>query len=365
MTMNEFDEKQVRIRALLAEHQLDALLLQRVSSFAWATCGAASYVNTAATDGAASLLITPAGRYLITNNIEAPRLEREEKLLAQGWTFRMAPWYAPNPAVSELARGLKLGTDGLYPGGVDLQESLARLRARLTPEEGERFRALGRICAEAMDRAIRAVRPGQTEYEMAALLAHETQARGAQPTVVLIATDERIFQFRHPLPTDRKVERYAMFVLCGRKWGLVGSITRLVHWGHLSDEVRRKAEACARVDATFLAATRPGQTLGQIFQRAIATYRETGFPDEWRLHHQGGPAAYEPREFLATPNSQDTVVQGQVYAWNPSITGTKSEDTILVGADGNEVLTAINGWPMLSVTLENGETLARPAILEL
>ena len=362
--MTEFDEKQKRIHALLTERKLDALLLQRVSSFAWATCGAASYVNTATTDGAASLLITPAGRYVIMNNIEATRLEQEEKLSEPGWQSRAAPWHGANNAIAELTRGLKLGADGAYPGATNLSYEIARLRANLTPEEGERFRALGRICADAMDSAIRAVRPGQTEYEIAALLGREAQARGAQPIVNLIATDERIFKFRHPLPTDKKLDQYAMLVLCGCKWGLVCSITRLVHFGKLPDDVRRKAEACARVDATFIAATRPGQTLGAIFQRAAAAYADASFGDEWQLHHQGGPVGYEPREYLATPASTDVVALGQAYAWNPSITGTKSEDTVLVGAEGNEVLTTISGWLMLSVQVD-GKTIARPAILEI
>ena len=82
--MSEFTYKQDRIRALLAERKLDALLLRGVSSFAWATCGAASYINTAATNGEAVLLVTPSGRHLITSNIEAPRLDEEEDLAAQG-----------------------------------------------------------------------------------------------------------------------------------------------------------------------------------------------------------------------------------------------------------------------------------------
>ena len=73
--MPELELKLVRIKNLLAKHQADALLLQRVSSFAWATCGGASYINTATTTGVGSLLITPKGRYLITDNIEAPRFE--------------------------------------------------------------------------------------------------------------------------------------------------------------------------------------------------------------------------------------------------------------------------------------------------
>ncbi len=363
--MAEFDEKQKRIQALLAEHQLDALLLQRVSSFAWATCGAASYVNTATTDGAASRLITPTGRYVITNNIEATRIEQEEKLGEQGWQFRVAPWHGVNNAVAELTRGLKLGADGAYPGATNLANEIARLRANLTPEEGERFRVLGRACAAAMEQTIRAVRPGQTEYEIAARLGQETQARGAQPIVNLIATDERIFRFRHPLPTDKKLDKYAMLVLCGRQAGLVCSITRLAHFGKLPDDLRRKADACAHIDATFIAATRPGATLSSIFQRAVKAYAETGFADEWQLHHQGGPAGYEPREYLATPAATDVVLLGQAYSWNPSITGTKSEDTILVGASGNEVITTTAGLPTLSVALADGKMIARPAILEI
>lgn len=62
--MTGFEIKQSRIQTLLAEQILDTLWLSRVSSFAWATCGASSYVNTATTTGAASLLITPNARYI-------------------------------------------------------------------------------------------------------------------------------------------------------------------------------------------------------------------------------------------------------------------------------------------------------------
>jgi antitoxin VapB len=259
---------------------------------------------------------------------------------------------------------MKIGADGLYPGAVNLAGELARLRADLSAEEGERLRQLGRMCSAAMSEVAKAVQPGQTEHEIAALIGRETQRRGVQAIVNLVATDGRASAFRHPLPTDKKLERYAMLVLGGRWRGLVCSITRFVHFGRLPDELRRKAEAVARIDATLIAATRPGETLGRIFQRGVATYAETGFPSEWRLHHQGGPVAYEPREWLAGPDAADVVRVGQAYAWNPSITGTKSEDTILVGADRNELVTHIDGWPTLEVTVD-GETVARPAIMEM
>jgi antitoxin VapB len=180
----------------------------------------------------------------------------------------------------------------------------------------------------------------------------------------LVATDERIYKFRHPLPTPKKMERYAMIVLCGRWKGLVASITRLVHFGPLPEEIRRKMEATAQVDATYIAATRPGVQLCDVFQQAVDAYASTGYAGEWRLHHQGGPAGYEPREFITTPSTTDAVSAGQVYAWNPSITGTKSEDSLLVGESSNEVLTTIAGWPEIRATVD-GKPFSRPAILEM
>jgi antitoxin VapB len=215
-----------------------------------------------------------------------------------------------------------------------------------------------------MDAAIRQARPGMTEYQIAGVLAGETLARGALPIVDLIATDERIFRYRHPLPTEKKMERYAMLVLCGRQYGLVCSITRLVHFGPLPEKLRRKELACGRVDATMFSRTRPGATIGDIFQAAVDAYAAEGFPGEWQLHHQGGPAGYNPREFVATPGETEVVVEGQAYAWNPSITGVKSEDTILVGTGGNEILTTIAGWPTLTVEVD-GQAWARPAVLEM
>ncbi len=355
--MSEIENRLGRIRKWLNELRLDGVYLQRASSFAWATCGASSYVNLASTEGTASLLITQDKHYVLTSNIEAPRLEKEEKLVEQGWELRISPWFSDGNDLAELFHGLKVASDSIYPGTQDLSSKLARLRANLTPEEGQRFRALGQRCAQGMDAAIRAVRPGQTEREIAARLAYEVSLRGPQVIVNLVAADERISNFRHPLPTLNKLRRYAMLVVCGRQDGLVCSLTRFVHFGALPGDLRQKSQAVASVDAAMMAATRPGMGLSDIFQVAVDGYAQAGYPEEWRLHHQGGPAGYEPREYYATPTSIDQVSTGQVYAWNPSITGSKSEDTILVGEQNNEILTEIPGWPTITI-----DGIARPDI---
>ncbi len=360
---SELETKLERVRDLLDRSRLDALLLRRSCNFAWLTCGAASYVDTADTLGSASLLVMPSQRYVITDNIEAPRLTEEEGLARQGWDFQVLPWHARNTLIADLTRGVRLGADTDYPGAKPLAAEVAALRLALTPAEGERFRRLGRLCADGLQLAVDTVHPGLTEYEIAGSLSWAFESLGVKAIVNLIAVDERIFSYRHPLPTSKKLKRYAMLVACGRKWGLVCSLTRLVHFGPLPDELRRKSEAAARIDAAMIAATRPDSTLGDVFREAQAAYAAVGYPDEWKLHHQGGLAGYQPRELIATSESPQPVLAGQAYAWNPSITGAKSEDTILVGEQVNEILTHMSDWPTFDIRIEN-QTIRRPAILE-
>lgn len=354
--------KHQRITELLEKHHLDALIIQQVANFAWATDGAAAYVNTATTNGAGTLLVTKDARHLIANNIESPRFEKEEHLKAQEWEFHPHRWDQTTDILAKLISGLKLGADGAYPGALDLSGELAVIRSYLDVAEQDRFRALSALCAAAMDEAIRTIKPGMTEFQIAARLSCAAQARGVLPIVNLIATDERVYNFRHPLPTTKIMDKYAMLVLCGRKDGLVCSLTRLVHFGSMPVELQKKAEAVATIDAAMILATRPGKNINEVFQITKEAYAKVGYPNEWQLHHQGGPAGYDPREFVATDAVDVPVGLGQAYAWNPSITGCKSEDTILVCENGNEVISVIENWPTVSVDID-GRTIERPAIL--
>lgn len=360
---SEFELKQSRIQDFLNSHKLDALLLQTSGNFAWVTCGGLSFIDRATTMGIASLLITKTDRYILTNNIEAPRIAGEEKLDGQHWNYQVVPWYEQNNLLSKLTEGIRLGTDINLPNTVDMSTEIARLRSQLTPEEGARYRVLGSLCAQAMQQTIDAVRPGMTEFEIGSHLSQTIESKGVQATVILIATDERIFSYRHPLPASKKLDKYAMVILCGRMGGLICSITRLVYFGKLPDEIRKKSQAVARIDAEMIAATRPGATHGDVFRKAQEVYAATEFPDEWQLHHQGGSAGYAPREFTATPASIEQIFAGQAFAWNPSITGSKSEDTILVGGHFNEIITEMDGWPSIEVRVGD-LVIKRPAILE-
>jgi hypothetical protein len=42
---------------------------------------------------------------------------------------------------------------------------------------------------------------------------------------------------------------------------------------------------------------------------------------------------------IATPHTRDRIEPGNAFAWNPSITGFKSEETFVLRAAGAEVVT--------------------------
>jgi antitoxin VapB len=201
-----------------------------------------------------------------------------------------------------------------------------------------------------------------SELEIAGVLSAHIYATGAPPVVALIAADDRIQRYRHPAPTNQRVERSAMLVVCARKYGLIVSATRLVAFGGISDDLIRRTEACAAVDAHAWHASQPGRTLGATFGDICAAYARYGYADEWHLHHQGGVTAYENREVQARLESTHLINTGQAFAWNPSITGTKSEDTMILTANGADSITSTGNWPMIDVTID-GTHYQRPGIL--
>ena len=154
-----------------------------------------------------------------------------------------------------------------------------------------------------------------------------------------------------------------MVILCRRKRGLVCSLTRCVHFGRPPEALRRKMEAVATIVTVFISITRPGKTLGSVFADAQVACAQAGFPDDWKTHHQAGSSGYEPREFVAVPDLAEDIVASQAFAWNPSIQGAKSENTILVGPDNNEILTSIAGWLTIPIVV-NGREYLRPTIHE-
>ena len=361
---DEMAAKLARVRAWLDREALDAVLLGSQANFAWITAGGDSHVSLGRETGVASVLVTAHDAFLLTANIELPRL-LDEQVAGLPVTPEEWPWYEPDGAraiVERLCRADRSVSDQADLGLAPAPPELAHLRHTLVPEEVDRYRALGAAAAEAVETACRAARPGDTELDVAARLADECGRRDILPLVNLVGADGRIDRYRHPLPTAHRVKRVLLVALTGRRHGLHASLTRMVAFGEADEERTARHRAVARVDTRMLLESRPGARLGDVLALGIEQYESEGFAGQWRLHHQGGLTGYAGREVLATPRADHRLAALHAVAWNPSITGVKSEDTGLVTDAGPEVLTRSATWPHAPVELSQG-VVDRPLIL--
>lgn len=370
---NEMTEKAERLLRALEAQGLGGVLLGAQHNFSWLTAGATSGIDMSREPGAGALLVGRDGRrFVLASRIEMARLQ-EEELAGLGfepvefaWEEEKAsPAFLADRARSLLDEGAALGSDLPIGGEVPVVEGLvAGCRYRLTGGELERFRRLGSDAGRVLGEVVRALRPGQTEVEIAAEASAALGAEGMRAVVCLVAADERIGKFRHPVPTALPWERVVMVVVCARRAGLVASLTRIVCAGRVPEELRRRTDACALVNARLYAATRPGATGSELYRVAAEAYAEAGFPGEERLHHQGGAAGYKTRDWVAHPASAERVEERQAFAWNPSVTGTKTEETCVAAGGGVEILTTTPGWPQIPIQLDGREYLS-PDVLPL
>jgi antitoxin VapB len=359
---DELNAKHEKLVEWLKAQGLAGVLIRRNENVAWATGGAVELrVLTPGETGVASLLVTAAGkRYYFTTENEAPRLHDEE-FGALDFEPVIFPWYADDTAAAagKLAGG-PLGSD--TPGAGLTAVNLFPLRAALSDSEIARYRWLGAGTAAATAEALYQVEPGLSEYDLEAITASGLLRRGILPSVALYAVDDRILKYKHAVPRGKRLKQYAMLNLCSRKWGLAISITRFVHFGPLPEELAARFEAAAKVNAALMNATRPGATSAELFRVAQAAYAAVGFPGEEQFHHQGGPTGYGEREWVATPNGTEVVVNSQAFAWNPSIRGGKAEDTVLLRDGVIENLTPTPELPQLAAKAE-GTTYTATGVL--
>lgn len=284
---------------------------------------------------------------VVTNRIEAPRL-RDTELAGFDVDWTVVDWWQSRQAA--LPRGPGVAGDRPVAGGADVGGAVAQLRRSLSTSQQEQLRHVCRDTAAAATAAAHRLAPGMTEYAAAGALADELLIRELDPVVLLVSGADRLEAHRHPLPTGAALGDRAMLVACGRRHGLIASVTRIVSFAPLPAADQRRYRDLLEVEQVFLDASRTGTTIGDVVAKGVAAYAEHGFDaQEWHRHHQGGFSGWQPREFPAHPSSTQVIPDAAVLAWNPSGAGWKVEDTTLVGDSGAVPLVHDDAWPMLTV----------------
>lgn len=356
-----------RIRELMRDRGLPGVVLTKPGTVSWASGALNPPIDRGAAEDTVWFAIGPDTVTVITTTVERDRIHAE--LLPPDTGLASVPWWDPTALVRQAAVTLglapeRIGSDGHSAFGIDLEHELAVLRLTLSPAEQDELRALGADAAAAVERALLQWRPGDRDTDVAAAIVAGVEAAGGDAPVVLVGADERVQRFRHPVALGQQASGLVMAVLVARRHGLHVALTRYIA-AEATPELDAGLASVRQIHRRTLEAARPGRTFGELYASLDQAYRESGHPDGWEGHYQGGPIGYGQREFEIAPCQTDSpwwsvpITKGMAVALNPSLPGgAKDEDTFLVTEHGLELITTTDVWP----TADDASP-QRPAIL--
>lgn len=358
----ELKEKFARARAMMKEEGLDGVLLSSIHNFYWITGGKGDMVDRSCGQASARILLLEDKAYAVCNSSEVYRVFDEE-LTEDGFEQITFLWHEDEEkALEPYIGGKKIGSDNGIYGTRDISGKIQTLRYVLTEAEEKRMAEIGPEAAQILEDSVRDIRPGETEHEAAGRVAGRLLAKGYAVPVLLVASDERLLKYRHPLPTDKRIEKCAMIAICAQKYGLTVSISRITSFEPLPREIQEKYEALLKIDATYILNTKAGMPAREVLEKGYEAYKAAGYEADFHLHHQGGALGYLTRDYCANFQTPDVVLDHQGFSWNPTIAGVKLEDTYVVRGDGQHIISHTGSWVYRDVTVE-GKTVRRPDIL--
>ena len=222
-----------------------------------------------------------------------------------------------------------------------------RLRAIKTPEEIARIRQAVNTNSAAFESALKSVKPGMRESDLAGLIEYRMRRLGAEgsafETIVAAGAHSAL---PHARPEGiRFTERQLVLVDMGCKQdGYTSDMSRMFHLGDPPRKTRQLYAAVLEAQLAAIDAVKPGVT-GKIIDRAARDVLERHGLAEKFVHSTGhglGLEIHEDPRIGKTGKAK--MAAGMVITVEPGIYiegwgGIRIEDTVVVTASGCEVLT--------------------------
>jgi Xaa-Pro aminopeptidase len=221
------------------------------------------------------------------------------------------------------------------------------LRAVKDADEIERIRDAARLGSQVMEEAIRLIRPGVTELDIAAEIGYRMRRKGAsgESFEAIVAAGPRS-ALPHARPSARRIGKNELVVL---DLGAIlrrycSDLTRTVHVGKASARVRRWYHAVLDAQTAARAALKSGVTCGAIDAAARNVLQRKGL-GRYFVHSTGHGIGLEIHEDPRIARDQKKRLEtGNVVTLEPGVYvegvgGIRIEDDALVTPRGAEILT--------------------------
>lgn len=220
-----------------------------------------------------------------------------------------------------------------------------KVRMLKIDEEVRLVRKASKIAFDAMEWALRQVKPGITERELAALYVYRLSAYGAMEGFETIACFGPNGSRNHHQPGGRKLGRNDTILLdFGAKFeGYISDTTRCYAVGRPSDFYCRVYQAVARAQKAAIAAVRAGVKVCDVDAAARKVIEEAGLPVYGHGTGHGLGLQVHESPYLAAADKMTKLAAGQVITIEPGVYlpgrfGVRLEDDVLVTETGGKVL---------------------------
>jgi Xaa-Pro aminopeptidase len=213
-------------------------------------------------------------------------------------------------------------------------------------DELDCLRRAATIADEALSVALSLFRPGASEADLKAEIDYQVLRHGGEgaafPTIVASGANG---SYPHAGASAKPIVANELVTIdFGAIWkGYCSDMTRTIWFGTLAEEERRLVESVAAAQARAVSAARPGMTTGDLDEVARACLREAGLADYF-VHSLGHGVGLDVHERPTLRSGETEVLQArQVITIEPGVylpgkTGCRIEDTVVLTADGCEVL---------------------------
>jgi Xaa-Pro aminopeptidase len=347
-----------RRRALLAqisERDLDGIVSTNHASW---------YYLTGFTGEAGALLLSAQGTWLVTDGrfmaqarqetLGLRVVKQEGSLMASlgarlaGRSRRRVGYDATQIAVAQF-RALHRAA-GSRVRWVRADGDVEKGRQRKDPTELAQMRKAAVLGGEVLSGALKLLKPGVREIEIAAEVEYQMRQKGASgPAFDTIVAFGARTAYPHARPTQRRLRKNELVVL---DLGVIlghycSDITRTVFVGRAPARIRGWYRAVRDAQVAAIAAARPGVRCGDVDAAArgvLARYRL----DQYFVHSTGHGLGLEVHEDPRLARGQkNTLAPGNVITIEPGIYvpdlgGIRIEDDVAVHADRTEVLTRVS-----------------------
>lgn len=226
-------------------------------------------------------------------------------------------------------------------------ETLGELRMRKDEPEREELRRNAAIADEAMTAVWAAIRPGQTEAELAAVALGVFKGHGATPLFTIVGTGPNgAYPHHHTGETVVKAGDAVVIDIGARKGAFSSDITRMALVGEPPPDYARVHAVVEEAVQAALAAARPGVRAKEVDRAARDVIAKAGY-GEFFVHRTGHGMGLEGHEPPYITESSETVLEpGMVFSIEPGIYipgrfGIRLEDIVILRDDGPEVLSRL------------------------